>query len=222
VSDPTGGWAKATEEASGAAKEGFQTARELGRFLAPAFRPLVGVAADHFEIWRAERQVRLYERFMGFLRERGLDGPSRVVAPDFLLPLIERGSIVGEDDLQNVWAIMLANAADADSGVEMRTAYVSMLGEMTHLDVVILAKLSAEGLETEFKGFLPTSMLPEMVGDDGKNKIPTGEVAVSLANLGRLACIHPTTGAGGWFAFGRVTITALGRAFVTACTNRKV
>lgn len=114
---------------------------------------------------------------------------------------------------------MLANTADADSGVEMRTAYVSMLGEMTHIDVVILAKLSAALSTAECEGLLPTSLLPERFGDDGANRLPTGAVAVSLANLGRLACIHPTTGLGGWFAYGHVTVTDLGKAFAAACTS---
>jgi hypothetical protein len=116
-------------------------------------------------------------------------------------------------------AVLLANAADVDSGVEMRTAYVSMLGEMTHIDVVILAKLSAAASTPEFKGLLPTSLLPERVGDDGNNRLPTGKVAVSLANLGRLACIHPSSGIGGWLAYDQVTVTDLGKAFVTACTS---
>ncbi len=175
------------------------------------------MAEDQFVIWRAKRQMRLAEQFQAFLHERGLDAPTRAVAPAFLLPLIDRASIEEDDQLQDVWATMLANAADADSAAEMRSAFVSMLGEMTHVDVQILAKLSAASADPKFKGILPTSMLPDSVGDDGKGRLPTGAVAVSLANLGRLACIHPTSFSG-WLHFEQLTVTDLGKAFVAACT----
>lgn len=221
ATDPTGGWAKAVEKGSEAATEAVRAGRDIGGFIAPAFRHLVGMAEDQFAVWRAKRRIRLAERFQDFLHQRGLEAPTRAVAPSFLVPLIERASIEEDDRLQDVWAMMLANAADADSGAEMRSAFISMLAEMTHLDVVNLALLSAAASAPEFSGMLPTSMLPEKIGDNGKGRLPTGAVAVSLANLGRLACIHPTTGMGGWFHFGRVTVTELGKAFVTACTPRR-
>jgi hypothetical protein len=218
TTDPTVGWAKAIAKGSEAATEAVKASRDAGSFLAPAFRPLVGMAGDQFAFWQAKRQIRLAERFQAFLHERGLEAPTRDVAPAFLLPLIERASLEDDDSLQDVWAMMLANAADRDIGAEMRTAFVTILGEMTHLDVVILATLSAALAEPELKGMLPTSMLPERVGDDGQGRLPTGAVAVSLANLGRLACIHPTSGLPGWLHYGRVTVTDLGKAFVVACT----
>jgi Abortive infection alpha len=218
MSDPSGSWAKAAEKGAEATTELVGAARDLGGSIAPAFRQLVGMAEDQFLIWRAERQIRLAERFKEFLRQRGLDAPTRPIAPSIWVQLTERASIEEDDQLQDVWATMLANAADADSAAEMRSAFVSMLGEMTHLDVVILARLSAASSEPEFNGVLPTSLLPEKVGDDGKGRLPTGKVAVSLGNLGRLACIHPTSGFPGWLHFGRVTVTDLGKAFVVACT----
>jgi hypothetical protein len=218
VIDPTGGWAKAVEKTGEATTEVARAGREAGHVVAPAFRQLVGMAEDQFAVWRAMLQVRLAAKYEGFMRERGLEAATREVAPAFLLPLIDRASLEDDDKLQDVWAMMLANAADADSGADMRTAFVAMLGEMTHLDVVILARLVAAFPEPDFKGVLPTSMLPERVGDDGQGRLPTAPVAVSLANLGRLGCIHPTTGLGGWFAYGRVTVTDLGKAFVAACT----
>lgn len=218
--DPTRGWAKAVEKGSEAATEAMKAGRDVGGFLAPALRPLVGMLGDQFAVWRTKRQVRLAERYLDFMRDRNLTVATRDIAPAFLLPLIDRASIEDSDDLQDVWAMMLANAADADSGAEMRSAFVSMLAEMTHLDVVILAKLDAARSDPELKGFLPTSMLPKQVGDNGSGLVPTGPVGVSLANLGRLGCIHPTTGIGGWFAYGRVTVTDLGKAFVAACTRQ--
>jgi hypothetical protein len=112
-----------------------QAGRDLGGFVPPAFRQLVGMAEDQFKVWRAKRQVRLREQFQEFLFDRGLDAPTRSIAPAFMLPLIERASLEADDALQDVWAMLLANAADADCSTEMRMAFISMLSEMTSLDV---------------------------------------------------------------------------------------
>jgi hypothetical protein len=202
--------------------EAIRTGRSFGEFIAPAFGPLVGLVADQFLAWRAKRQIRLADRYIEFLRERGLSGPTRPIDPAFMLPLIERASIEADDALQDVWATMLANAADADCRVEMRTAFNSMLGEMTHLDVAVLAKL----VEAVTPGqpvpgpLLPTSSLPDAVRHiDNGGREPTGDLAVSLANLARLGCILPRGPGGGPTGFVLVTPTALAQAFVAACTR---
>ena len=137
-----------------------------------------------------------------------------------MLPLIDRAIIEPDDDLQDVWAMMLANAADANCKAEMRTAFISMLAEMTHLDVQNLAKLAEAVSQTGTTGIFRTSGLPKMVmgdGSDGRVTMPSEDVQVSLANLGRLGCIHPVIGAGGWGSFSQVTVSPLGQAFAMAC-----
>lgn len=219
--DPTGGWASAVEKSGEAATEAVRAGRDIGGFLAPALRPLVGVLGDQFAVWRAKRQVRLAARYLDFMRDRNLKAATRDIAPAFLLPLIDRASIEASDDLQDVWAMMLANAADADSGAEMRSAFVTILSEMTHLDVVILAKLGAEWGNSEFRHGLPTGMLPEQVADGGEYRWrPTDPVAVSIHNLARLGCIDPVPAMGG-MSYAHVWMTPLGGALVAACTPPK-
>lgn len=115
---------------------------------------------------------------------------------------------------------MLANAADANCPVDMRTAFVSMLGEMTLLDVAILAKLAAaEPPVVDSLGNLPTWNLPDQVSSDGEPKVPEGAVAVSLANLARLGCVLRGVGFGGPLGYSSVNMSPLGRAFVAACAT---
>src|SRR5580700_9241538 len=159
MSDPTDGWAKATEAVSEMAKDAILTGRDAGRFLAPIFKPLVEATGDRLEIWKATRQLRLADRWMAMLRDRGLDSPTRPIPPAFLLPLIEHASLEGDDDLQDVWATMLANAADRDSETEMRTAFLTMLREMTHFDVSNIAKL-AEADSSSHDANIATGDLP--------------------------------------------------------------
>jgi hypothetical protein len=198
-----------------------QAGRDLGGFVPPAFRQLVGMAEDQFKVWRAKRQVRLREQFQEFLFDRGLDAPTRSIAPAFMLPLIERASLEADDALQDVWAMLLANAADADCSTEMRMAFISMLSEMTSLDVVIMSKLDSAVPPIDAPHNLQTWNLPEKVGGDGETREPTGNIALSLMNLVRLGCILPSVAYGGPLSLAVVTTTSLGRAFLAACTSAR-
>lgn len=221
TSDPTGGWAKATEETGAAAKEGIGALRDLGHFLSPAFRPLVGMATDHFEVWRAERQTRLAVRYETFLRSRGISNPTRKVAPSFLLPLLESASIEADDNLQDVWAEMLANAADADSNTETRTAFIGILNEMSLFDVKILALIHEITPDTTdgrvYTGNFPDSKSQMDEGD--RAGLDRDDVAVSLDNLARLGCISLSPAIGGVMVSTHVRLTPLGKAFIRSCTR---
>lgn len=235
--DPTGGWAEATAKTSAAATEVTKAAREFGGLISPVFRAVVGMAADKLEVSRFERQIRLSQRVTEFLRERGLSRPTRELAPSFLVPLIEHASLEQDDDLQDIWARMLVNAADASSEVEMRTAYVRMLADMTAFDVKILAKIAEVGkyranwlpdgkrprdpkatalenkLLDDYWQSRPRPPTPQFVRDAGRVERglpPRNDVQVSINNIVRLGCLREEDHYG-------VSITALGRALVNAC-----
>jgi hypothetical protein len=107
--------------------------------------------SDHLRVVRFERQVRLWDRVRHFLAERGMDAPTRTIGLNIGLPLIENATLEGDDGLQDVWARLLVNGGDTNSGIELRRAFVSVLAEMTAFDVRNLAasegaiKSSTEG-----------------------------------------------------------------------------
>jgi hypothetical protein len=57
VPNPTGGWAKATEEGAKASREAIRASRELGHFVSGPARELVGMLEDHIKVVRFERRV---------------------------------------------------------------------------------------------------------------------------------------------------------------------
>jgi hypothetical protein len=221
MSDPTGGWAKATEKASEAATEAIKGGRDALSFVADPLRELVGMATDTFKVTRFKRQIRLVEQVQAFLRERGLEAPSRTIPLSFTVPLIEYASLEEDDELQDIWARMLANAGDAASGTERRTAFINMLRDMTAFDVMMLAKIARIAPSTE-DGLVYTLNFPDSDDqkDSGKRpaELPT-DVAVSLGNLVRLNCIQPGVGFGGRLMLTHVRLTPLGEAFIASCTT---
>lgn len=193
----------------------------FGGLLAPLPKPLVGMATDYLEVLRFEGRARLAERTQKFMSDRGLTAATRPVLPTFLVPLLECATIESDDDLQDRWARMLANAADANSKVEPRVAYIAMLKEMTPLDVLIMSTLhatvpAARWAHLETYSLPSAAIVREKAG--GEIKDPSPDVEVSLGNLSRLGCLTPASVMGGYDHFGLVKLTELGTRFVKACS----
>jgi hypothetical protein len=55
----------------------------------------------------------LMERANKFLAERGLDSPTRPLLLNIAIDIVRDGSLEQDDGLQNLWAKLLVNAADA-------------------------------------------------------------------------------------------------------------
>lgn len=235
MDDPLTGGAKAAEEGAKAVQEvaktagkGIDATREVGRYLARLIRGSLeqafGILEDRLGYLRWDRRERLLLRAREFSKAHGLPEPTRAVPLSVLVPLLEAGAAEEDDELQDAWARMLVNAADADHGAEVRRAYVSILADCTRLDVRILATLY--NVEPELRGQLvwggplPDGAVPvsELSGPAGAL---SDEQKRSLGNLRRLGLIAGD----GWGATGddelqAVKLTALGIGLVEACTLR--
>jgi hypothetical protein len=221
VIDPTGGWAKATEKASEATSEAIKAGRDALSFIADPLREVVGMATDTMKAKRQMNQIRLAEQFQKCLREHGLEAPSRAIPLSFSVPLIESASLEEDDELQNIWARMLANAADAASPTERRTAFINMLKDMTAFDVMLLARIARITPLTN-DGFVYTLNFPDSDDQRDSGKRPaahSADVAVSLGNLLRLGCITARGSYGGPLSLSHIRLTELGAAFIAACTR---
>ena len=232
VPDPTGGWAKATEATANASKEVIEAGRDLGRFLSGPAGEVVGMLWDHLKVVRFERQIRLSERVRQFLGKRGMDGPTRRIPLKIGLPLLDHATLEEDDALQDIWARLLVNGGDAQSGVEIRRAFVSVLAEMTALDVRNLAaieQVSPADLSGASLGVW-TSELPDLAMSISRreagvyDKSPSAEVLTSLSNLERLGCIYSGNQferINGSSPLRAVGLTPFGQAFVQACTFQR-
>src|SRR2546428_12432950 len=131
---------KAVEEIAKATGKAIDASREVGRSLARYIkRPLqqaMGIVEDRLKYMRWERRVRLMQRADEFLKSRGLSKPTRPVPLKIAIPIMVEGSLEEDDKLQDIWAQLLANAADKDSGVEVRHMFLSILKDLTSQDVL--------------------------------------------------------------------------------------
>ncbi len=234
ISDEEG---KAVQEIAKAAGKSIDAGSKMGGFIAKyiggSLEQGMGIWEDKLKYRRWENQIRLAEKAKDFLQARGLDGPTRTIELSLAIPLLEEGSLADSDVLQDRWAMLLANAADAN-GPDVRRAYVGILSEMTPQDASILDMIfDADAANppgtngdrvTIGTGNLPSSVsvpAPKSYVDSSEvkqqTKQPLPEYELSLVNLGRLGLICSAAVWGGMANMCWVSMTELGRQFVIAC-----
>ncbi|HHT9113732.1 MAG: DUF4393 domain-containing protein [Planctomycetes bacterium] len=218
---------RAIREVAKTAGKGIDAVREFGSFISQFIKgPIeqgMGIFEDKLKYMRWERQIRLMQRVNELLNERNLREPSRAVPMKIAIPLFQSGSLEEDDLLQDIWAKLLVNAADANFGKEIMRSYITILENITSFEAVILEKIYLVSEQTSIRG-IGTAFLPERVELNVPQHgqiVPDYKVQLALSNLIRLGCITPTTSMGGEI-LSSVYQTALGRAFVEACSLNKI
>jgi len=228
---------KAIEESAKAGQEIAKTAGKvidisqmlgsfIARFISGSLEQGVGIVEDKLKYMRWERQVRLMQRAEEYMARIGLTNPTRPVPLKVVVPLFEYASLEDDNDIQDLFAKLLVNAADADRGIEIKRIYISILENIEALEAQILEKIYSFPFEEMQHNGLFTKDLPEEASIRPERYIkpfipPRPEVELALANLARIGCLHPTLSAGGGEVFGVVHPSILGKKFVEACTLRR-
>lgn len=210
--------------------KGIDASREFGKFISEFIRGSLkqgmGIFEDRLWYMRWERQMRLMQKAKAFMEEIGMTHPTRELPMKFAIPLFSGASLEGDDYLQDRWASLLVNAANAESGIDQKRAYIDILESIEPLEAKILEKIYSFPFDKIQHAGVFTHALPDKVslGDEEsseKDIQPGHEVAKALGNLARLGCIRFRTTWGGREVYSWVNPTILGDSFVRACTLRK-
>ena len=211
--------AKAVREVAKTTGNAIDATRDLGKFVARFIEGPLEKASRIVEnelsymLWG--RQARFMKRTQELLEEVGLSEPTRPIPMTVAIPLFQAASLEEDDDLQDIWATLLVNAANADSGVDVQRMYVSILEKFGHLEVRILQTIYSSPIK-RLDG-VRTELLPDRIVDQpyrGQPPLPPETVELSLWNLSRLGCIRPD----GNLGIRHVYLTTLGERLVDACT----
>jgi hypothetical protein len=199
--------AKAVQETAKTIGKALEVTQEFGRFISrytgSSLESAFGIFADKLKYLRWERQVRLMKRANQFLKEQGLDRPTREIPVKFAVPLFQSSSLEEDDYIQDLWAKLLVNAANNESGVEINRAYIDILERLSPLEAKIMNVIYSipyelmqhRGVAT---GYLPFSAkeFPER-SEKRDIKDPNEEIILALANLDRLGCLSVARSMGG-------------------------
>lgn len=188
MSDPTEIVAKESVKAAG------ELAKELGSFLARILGTVpedaVGVlGGDWLHHARIRNATRLMRRTQELLSGRGTkEQTTTPLSPSVAVPLLNAAQDESRDELQELWARLLANSMDASRPFLLRRHFITTLQDMEVLDVRIINKLNtAEALTGERIPFWD-----ELNGIDWRAElgVSADEFTVSITNLRRLGCLQ--------------------------------
>lgn len=98
------------------------------RMLGPAADELAEMWRDQVRMYRYERQLKCVKKAERMAEEAGFT--PQAVPPKILFPLLEGASFEEDDNLHNMWAALLANAASPQDAPEIRPAFIATLRQM--------------------------------------------------------------------------------------------
>jgi hypothetical protein len=134
--------AKAAQETAKTVRTGIEATQELGRYVSRItdgpLETVMGILNDKLQFVRWERKLRLAERGREILDRRNIQGPLRIIPYKLAWPIIEHASLEDNDDLQDLWASLIASAVDPQFQGEIRSAYIDIIRQLEVVDVHIL------------------------------------------------------------------------------------
>jgi Abortive infection alpha len=196
-----------SDEQAKLGQEALKVLRGLGSFLEKVLgsvpEDLIGyLGGDWLRVRRAENLANLMHRAKARLETWGVEAP---IPPSLsvTLPLFRDAADESREELQELWARLLAAAMDPSRADRVRARFFDALQKLDPLDARVLACLHGRG------GGAYESQRNEMAGELG---ISRDEVEVSLANLRRVELAFEPEG-------NLIAITALGREFLRAVAD---
>jgi hypothetical protein len=221
--------AKAVQEVAKTAAKAIDATSGLARFFAkfvsgPA-EQASGILEDRLRFFRQEQSNRLQQRTERLMKEAGMEAPTRDIPMNLAVSILQKATLEENDSLQERWAALLVNAANASFEGEVPRSFPSILEQLSPIDAQILDVLYQQPYELALHMGIATLDLPSsarVMGEDEREQpSPSDAVVLSLSNLARLGCIRPSYTWGGGESFGRVNPTVAGRSFVRACQVKK-
>lgn len=108
------------------------------------FNKLTGPAAEEYGLmWadsvkmrRTNRLIKGLGKVKLMLAEAGFD--PHVVLDKFLLPIFDGMSVEDDENLQDMWAALLANAASPENAGKVRPSFIAILKEMSPDEALLL------------------------------------------------------------------------------------
>jgi Abortive infection alpha len=183
-------------------QEALKLLRDLGGLLRETFgtvpEDLVAYfGGDWLKVRRAENAARLFREAKARLDARN----ARPEPPSIslLVPLVVAAADEDRDELRDIWARLLAAAADPERGKSFRAQFIEAAKQMDALDAAVMQSASIAG---GVSGQIQERMAKEL-------KVRRDEVSVSLDNLARLKLMDRPHTQYHASAFGREFLVAI-------------
>ena len=211
----------------------------LSRVCLPAAEEFGLYLRDRISNWRALNLAKVLKKTQAKLKSDYKETP-----PKFILQFIEGASQEDGEELQDIWANLLASALDPEYKEGIRTAYIDIIQQLEVVNVRVLSAIHSIFAERvrrseqnrasliPYKPRIDKGEIMEEVGLSDETQYKT-----AVDNLIRLRCIETyaetkmikTETPGGYHfyetatldkGYEAVSMTALGEGFIKACTRQ--
>jgi hypothetical protein len=138
-----------SDEQAKLGQEALKALQKVGGFLRETFgtvpEDIVGLlGGDWLMVRRAENLARIFERAKERLRERGINNPEPA-SLSITLPLLITAADESRAELEDIWARLLAAAADPSRTKAFRNAFIGAVKKLDPLDALVMQWMSAHG-----------------------------------------------------------------------------
>src|SRR6266705_4682326 len=194
-----------SDEQAKAIQEVVKALRGVGSFFEKALgsvpEDLVGMlGGDWLKIRRAENIAAMMQRAKRRLEARGKEPEPASLS--IALPILRAAADESREQLQEIWARLLANAMDTDRTNRVREAFTEAAKRLEPLDALVLTNVRKHA--TSIDGHLSNVLANEL-------RVEGDEIDVSVHNLLKLEMLTPLD-------IGRTAsaMSAFGREFLRA------
>jgi hypothetical protein len=172
---------------------------------------------DSVQAWRFKRQVRLFERVKKICDEAGIK--PEAVKLSLLFDVVDKATLEEDDDLQDRWANLVANAADPKHNVLVLTAFPDILRQISKDEALFLEDMYLRRRKSNPKTEEWATLMLTLLNSEAASVAPVYED--NLRRLGLISEVETPLQRVSGEAFSRASrkweLTDLGLAFVRAC-----
>ena len=202
-----------SDEQAKAIQEALKTLQGLGGYMKQTFgtvpQDIVGLlGGDYLKVRRAENLFRMIGKAKKKLEDARIDKPD--APPSLAIPIMIAAADESRDELLDLWAALLAAAADPKKSASFRVKFIEVVKQLDPLDPPVLGQLAAGG-SVDYEQLNKISEALRRTND---------EVAVSLANLETVGLARRGSTRDDAPAYRFVSATPLGRELLRTVESK--
>lgn len=167
-----------------------EVSKEVVRSVSGFMGSTVGeLIKDRFHYYRWKHAQRLLDRAEQLLTDRGAKG-KKTLPTGLAIRFLDSATLEEEPEVQELWALLLANAVDPERGYDLSKTHICLLTEMNSLDASVLGHFRTQGwlqfpsvAESTNHSVLDCAKIASDLG------LTEEQVSLCLVNLWRLGCL---------------------------------
>lgn len=188
-----------TDKALDVAGKVVDFASDFGKFLDKVFGPMAteagGMLGQQVRFWREMQLLKLNAKFDAELKRRGLSYADLTPLPlGQSVPLIEAASMEESDEVQEMWAGLLASSMDPTSDASFKKVFVALLKEIGPAEAALLDflwKCRPYQSQINIANRVEIEKALNDLAEERWRRFPNKDQQSAIANLRRLGCALP-------------------------------